>query len=206
MLSTEAWAEAHGISREPSLPPVEEYNDKYARSARDIAVRAIILQGIAAVAHEVAPGPVVDWFHDQRIWTAVSPKEQAFLETVNPPKKLTTQFSWRQEAEWTLLWMIGKVDSLGLPTVTCDTRRLVDEIIPALGSEIETFIASSELRSPGSLLAEDDRQYNLWCYWHSDREGNLLPDDLNWDVLYERRYAFEWLDGMQDWDDVTCDS
>ena len=25
-------------------------------------------------------------------------------------------------------------------------------------------------------------------------------------VLYERRYAFEWLDGLQDWDEVTCDS
>jgi hypothetical protein len=25
-------------------------------------------------------------------------------------------------------------------------------------------------------------------------------------VAYERRYAFEWLDGQPDWDDVTCDS
>jgi hypothetical protein len=33
-----------------------------------------------------------------------------------------------------------------------------------------------------------------------------LPSDLNWWVLYERRYAFEWLDGMQAWDELTCDS
>ena len=25
-------------------------------------------------------------------------------------------------------------------------------------------------------------------------------------VENERRYAFEWLDGFQEWDDVTCDA
>jgi hypothetical protein len=33
-----------------------------------------------------------------------------------------------------------------------------------------------------------------------------VPEDLNWSVLYERRYAFEWLDGLEDWDEVTCDA
>jgi hypothetical protein len=84
---------------------------------------------------------------------------------------------------------------------------LVDEIIPPLGSDIEGFLASARLRPPGVLLAEDDRTYNLWCYANSAiRTGEPLPSDFNWWVLYERRYAFEWLDGMQDWDDVTCDS
>lgn len=83
----------------------------------------------------------------------------------------------------------------------------MDEIIPPLGSEIQGFIASAEVRPPGLLLAEDDRTYNLWCYACSARRrGQSLPDDLNWNVLYERRYAFEWLDGNQEWDEVTCDS
>jgi hypothetical protein len=38
------------------------------------------------------------------------------------------------------------------------------------------------------------------------RKREPLHKDLNWGVLYERRYAFEWLDGMQDWGEVTCDS
>jgi hypothetical protein len=57
------------------------------------------------------------------------------------------------------------------------------------------------------LLAEDDRTYNLWCHANlALRRGEPLPSDLNYRVLYERRYAFEWLDGLEDWDDVTCDS
>src|SRR5262249_41626225 len=106
-----------------------------------------------------------------------------------------------------LLWVIGKVESLGLPTRCCDTQRLVDEIMPALGSDIASYLASSEVRPPGLLLAEDDRTYNLWCQAHAaQRQRQPLPEDLNWSVLYERRYAFEWLDGMEDWDDVTCDA
>ena len=38
------------------------------------------------------------------------------------------------------------------------------------------------------------------------RNNEPFPADLNWWVLYERRHAFEWLDGVQEWDDVTCDA
>jgi hypothetical protein len=56
------------------------------------------------------------------------------------------------------------------------------------------------------LLAEDDRTYDLWCRANAARrKKEPLPADLNWSVLYERRYAFEWLDGLEAWDDVTCD-
>lgn len=121
-------------------------------------------------------------------------------------KEQRNKLGWHKEAEWTLLWVIGKVESLGLPTRECDTRRLVDEIIPPLGSEIADFLATAKFREPGVLLAEDDRTYNTWCFAQKARRKGELPADLNWSVLYERRYGFEWLDGMQDWDDVTCDA
>jgi hypothetical protein len=78
--------------------------------------------------------------------------------------------------------------------------------IATLGSDIRDFAASAVIRGPGLLLAEDDRTYNLWCHAPKARRRGELPGDLNWGVLYERRYAFEWLDGMQDWDEVTCDA
>jgi hypothetical protein len=83
----------------------------------------------------------------------------------------------------------------------------VDELMPPLGSDVGGFLTSAELLPPGVLLAEDDRTYDLWCRaTAARRNGEPLPDDLNWGVLYERRYAFEWLDGNQGWDDVTCDA
>ncbi len=206
MLSTEGWAKSLGISVEATPPTVIDYSEPCPRSARQIAVRALILQGVVAVASEVAPESVITWFHEQQLWRSVTPEEKAFLQNPSPTKEQCNRFGWHQEAEWTLLWVIGKVESLGLPTRCCDTRRLVDEIIPPLGSTIGGFLASAKVREPGVLLAEDDRTYNLWCYAQKARRNRELPADLNWDVLYERRYAFEWLDGMQDWDEVTCDS
>ncbi len=205
-LSTEAWAESLGISAEPFLPSIDGYFEPCRRSTREIAVRAIVLQGVVAVADGVDPGPVVEWFHGQGIWESVTPNEGTFFGNPSSSNKQRNAFSWHQEAEWTLLWMIGKIESLGLPTRGCDTRRLVDEIIPPLGSAIDDFLSSATIRDPGALLAEDDRTYNLWCYAHAARRNGELPADLDWNVLYERRYAFEWLDGFQAWDDVTCDA
>jgi len=53
----------------------------------------------------------------------------------------------------------------------------------------------------------DLRTYNLWCYaLGAQRRREELPDDLNLYVLEQRRYAFEWMDGFQEWDFVTCDA
>src|SRR5919197_5649621 len=164
MLSTATWAKSLGISVEATPPAVKGYSKRCPRSARQIAVRALILQGVVAVASDVDPEPIIEWFRDQRIWRSVIPEERAFLTTPSPTKEQCNKFGWHQEAEWTLLWAVGKVESLGLPTRGCDTRRLVGEIIPPLGSEIGDFVASARVREPGVLLAEDDRTYNLWCY------------------------------------------
>src|SRR5262245_7518814 len=207
MLFTEAWARSFGISVEATAPEIEGYTKPYARSAEEIAVRTVILQGVVAVASDVDAEPIVDWFRAQGIWPQVAPEEKAFLQDPAPTEEQCNKLGWHWEAQWALLWCVGKVEALGLPTQTCDTRRLCDEIMPPLGSDIADFLISSRLRSPGTLLAEDDRTYDLWCRALAcRRKGEALPDDLHWNVLYERRYAFEWLDGMQDWDVVTCDA
>jgi hypothetical protein len=206
MLSTRVWAESLGISLDATPPAIAGYSKRCPRSACQIAIRTVILLGLVAVACEVDPEPVIEWFHKQHLWRNVSPGERAFMQNKAPTSELRHQFRWHQEAQWTLLWVIGKVESLGLPTHGCDTRRLVDEIMPPLGSDIDEFAASAVVRKPGVLLAEDDRTYNLWCYAQQARRKGELPEDLNLSVLYERRYAFGWLDGTQDWDEVTCDA
>ena len=205
MLTSE-WVEGHGISAAPTPPPVVDYNKPCARTLHEIVVRTIVLQGVVAVAAEVDPAPIIEWFHQQQIWDAVTAEEKAFLGNRSPTENERHRFGWHKEAEWTLLWVIGKVDILGLPTSEADMTRLVDEIIPPLGSQIDGFLSSSQIRPPGVLLAEDDRTYNMWSYAQRARRQGELPEDLNWGVLFERRYAFEWLDGNEDWDEVTCDA
>ena len=207
MSATSKWAESLRINTAEVLPPVRGYSKPYARTPRDVATRAIILQGVVAVASNVAAAPIVKWFQAEGIWHGVTSQERDVLLGAELPKANRLHWQWKQEAEWTLLWMISNVDSLGLPTRCCDTRRLVDEIIPPLGQSVQGFIAGAKLRSPGTLLAEDDRTYDLWCRaLAAQRRGQAVPPDLNLAVLRERRYAFEWMDGNQDWDEVTCDA
>jgi hypothetical protein len=206
-MTTEEWAQTLAVSVEDTAPAIENYTEPCPRSAREIATRVVILQGVIAVAYEVDAEPVIEWLREQGVWDQVSPREQAFLLGSEVTDEQRNRLRWHQEAEWALLWAIGHVESLGLPTQGCDTQRLVDEIVPPLGSEINAFLDSATLRPPGELLAEDDRTYDLWCYATSAvRKGEPLPADLRWWVLYERRYACEWLDELQDWDEVTCDA
>lgn len=207
--TAEQWARSFDISTAPTPPPVADCDEPCPFTARDVAARALVLHGVVAAAYKVDPKPIVEWFTNQGIWEAVSPKERAFL--LDPTALGNDDISglrWRQEAEWALLWVVGKINHLDLPTRQCDTRRLVDEIIPVLGSDVEPFLASAALRPPGELLAEEDRHYDLWCrYFQTQREhSHLLPSDLNLNVLYQRQYAFEWLSGIEAWDDVQCDT
>lgn len=67
MLSTKVWAQSLGISVQATPPAVEGYSKRCPRSAREVAVRAVILQGIVAVACEVEAEPIILWFQEQRI-------------------------------------------------------------------------------------------------------------------------------------------
>src|SRR6266481_6059676 len=139
MSTTKTWAESVKVDSAANLSPVPGYSKIYAHTAREIATRAIILQGVVAVAYEVAAQPIIGSFQEQGIWGDVTPNERGLLLSAKWTGAKQVEVRWKQEAEWTLLWMIGKVESLGLPTHCCDTRRLADEIIPALGSPLQDF-------------------------------------------------------------------
>ena len=206
MTKTEDWALSHGLCADDIVPPVEGCDEPYKRTSEEIAIRTIILHAVAAVGYGVDPGRVVGWLKERRIWSHVSPNEQHFFEAENPSDEERNEAKWRQEAQWALLWAIGKVESLGLPTHTCDTARLVNEIMPGLGEPVDAFVSSANLRPPSVLLAEDDRVYNLHCCARQDYQTDTVPEDLVYGVLLQRHYAFEWLSGVEEWDDVRTDT
>jgi hypothetical protein len=78
--------------------------------------------------------------------------------------------------------------------------------MPALGESIDQFVSSAVLRPPAVVLGEDDRTYNLHCYARKAYRVGSMPDDLVYDVLFQRHYAFEWASGDEDGDDVTADT
>src|SRR5438067_297165 len=101
--TTEEWARSHGISTAPTPPAVQGYDEPCPFTARQIATRAVILQGVVAVASGVDPEAVAEWYRDQRVWESVSPNEQALLlDPSSVSQGAVHGFRWRQEAEWAL--------------------------------------------------------------------------------------------------------
>lgn len=205
-MKTKAWAATHGVCTTAIVPTVQDCHEKCPRSPAEVARRAIVLHCVAAVGCGVKVQPVIGWLKNESLWPAVSPVEQAFFTTRNPTKKQINAARWRQESQWALLWSIGYVRSLGLPTKTCDTRKLVDEIMPGLGDSVQEFVISARLRPPGWILAEEDRTYNLLCYARQAARTHAMPEDLIFDVLNERHYAFSWLGSNDNWDHVDMDT
>ena len=112
--TTEEMVRALGISTAPTLPAIEGYDEPCTFTARQIATRAVILQGVVAVASQVDPDPVIEWYRGQGVWDQLSPKEQAVL--LDPASLTRGEWNilrWQQEAEWTLLWAVGKVERSG---------------------------------------------------------------------------------------------
>ena len=76
MHSTESRAKVARPSVEATPPTVEDFSKRCPRSARQIAVRVLILQGVVAVASEVDPEPIREWFQEQRIRAVSLPKRK----------------------------------------------------------------------------------------------------------------------------------
>lgn len=203
MLTTQNWAEALGVSPEPAPPAISPLPSSVHKSARETAIRAIILEGVVAKTLGADSRSIQNWFDAQKIKRELSPRELAYLENPAASKAEQSVMSWHCEAVWTLLWALGKVDTLGLPSSLCDKNKLIS-VLPLPNSEIKSFLKASQLRAPGEIEAEILRTTTLWNdavkLQHDNRP---LPGDLILNVLYERRYAFEWLQGQQEWDKVA---
>ncbi|MDX1927732.1 MAG: DUF4272 domain-containing protein, partial [Pirellulaceae bacterium] len=117
-MKTKAWAASHGVCTTAIVPAVQDYHKKCPRNPAEVARRAIVLHCVAAVGCGVKAQPVIEWLENESLWETVSPPERAFLEARKPTNKQIHAARWRQESHWALLWSIGRVRSLGLPTQT----------------------------------------------------------------------------------------
>ena len=68
MTKTKEWAESHGIVTEDVLPPAEDFNEQYTRTAEEVAVRTIILHAVAAAGDGLDRPALVKWLEEQNLW------------------------------------------------------------------------------------------------------------------------------------------
>ena len=206
MTQTKEWAEALGINTQDILPPSEDINESYWRTAGEVAIRILLLHSVVAAGSGIDRRAITSWLQDQNLWEHASPHEQTALLSPRVFREDRSGAQWLQEAQWALLWTINKVDILGLPTKTCNSIKLVDDIMPTLGGNIDEFISTADFRPAPEINAENDRVSRLYINYSKAAENGELPEDLIYGVLANRFHAFRWLTSDEPWDDVKMDN
>ena len=151
--TTAEWVESLGLPTTPSAPRVSAFYHEFPRTAEEVAKRVIVLSAVVAVSNGQKPTPYKSWLKKESLWDDVSPNEQVFFaDPKNQPPEMLMRFFMRQESLNTLLWALGKVESLGLPTQWCDRKALI-ALVPRCGDPVAEFLNTANLRRPGTLIA-----------------------------------------------------
>ncbi|MDR6984907.1 hypothetical protein J2X32_003562 [Rheinheimera pacifica] len=196
----------HKVPINDHLPYIEDESEALVRNKEDIANRAMALLVVAVKAEGLEQEIVDDLVEGYDLKNVLSPNEVKFINDKSPSEYDKTQFIWRYEAAWVLLWALGYVDELSYPNAICDVPAAVTFLQQRTK---EQFIADSKLRSISEILDEADLIYRYhWAVVNARINGKPSPSEIDSSVVLERHYTLNWLIGYmgQEWDDISTDT
>jgi hypothetical protein len=195
-----------GVRAPKTLPPVVGEEEAELRTPSEVALRCLALFACAVRAESLASGTeiaVADLRQRMPLaFTALSPKEQAFLDASTPAQQDIVNHAWRYEALWVLAWAAGALPALPPASRTCDVPALAKAMLASSG---QAFVQGARLRPPAEILDELDMHFRLhWATTEARVQKTPPPAGLEPGVVHERHYALNWMTrfGEADWDDV----
>jgi uncharacterized protein DUF4272 len=186
----------------------------------EVARRLLILWAVDLRAEGRPKSEVIRLIDEMDLWSAVSPKERAFLENESPDPQECQQLVWGLESIWVLLWALQWVEEMDWPADMCDVKRMAQIVSPR--KRDPTFITSGKLRPTAQIL--DTADLILRIHWAIRdailHHGRMIPPTLDWSkdekripvtmsaavgIVEQRHKALNWLISFcdpQDWDHV----
>ena len=188
------------------LPYIEDEGEALVRNKEEVAKRAMALLVVAVKAEGLEQEIVDQLIQGYDLKNVLSPDEVKFISDKSTSQHEKTQFIWRYEAAWVLLWALGYVDELSYPNAICDVPAAITFLQQRTK---EQFIADSNLRSISKILDEADLIYRYhWAVVDARINGKPSPSGIDSSVVLERHYTLNWLIGYmdQEWDDISTDT
>ncbi len=196
-----------GIEVPATLPPVVSDAEVHLRSPEAVALRCLSLLVVSIKGSTAAAGEDIPLETLKELYPLgfrdLTPSEKAFLLAPHPDEPTNIAFSWRYEALLILLWSLGHVSKLELPTTMCEGT--VGDDLDGEQNQIK-FVNSARLRPLDKILDAYDIHYRLhWATTDARINEREMPAGLMDGVVAERHYAFNWLVRFEDaaWDNVT---
>lgn len=203
---SEARLVSEGVPFIAHLPAIEDIGGVTQRSKDEIAWRAMALLVVAVKGEGLEHATVLEIVDEYGLKPHLTPREAEFIQDPSPTEHDRIQFVWRYEAAWVLLWALGYVERLQMPTEICDVPRSVRFM---RDRSPEEFIRDSKLRPLEQILDEADLIYRYhWAVVDARLKGVEPPAGLDPGVTMERHHALNWITGYmeQDWDRVSTDT
>ena len=135
-----------------------------------------------------------------------SPDEKEFIENDDPDQDEYNTYSWKIECNSALLWAINLIPDLPFPHTLSDVDTLYDLV---LNSTREELLNRASYRDKNEILDMLDMLYRLhWAIVDTRLNNGEFPIELSPGVVFERRYALNWLVNLHDeeWDTISMDT
>lgn len=197
-----------GVPYIEHLPPREMEAQTHRRAQDEVGLRMICLALVSMKGAGADPEFVLEGARYYDVENDFSEREMAFVRDSASGENEKLQYAWRVECAHTLLWSVGMVDALSLPTCSTDWNAFWGKFHD---SNREAFLSDLKLRPQAELLDETDLIYRLhWATREADLTGQLAPAQMNHDVIMERHHALNWLtcplEAPYLWDDISDDT
>ncbi len=202
---SEAFLADNGIKVNKNLPCNASETIVKIRSINEVIDRAYALLIMGVKGEGIEQEHLERAVQSKKI-NSFTPKETAVYKDENLNDQDRAYAAWRYESLYTLLWALGKMDSLKYPSDICDVKEVVGAIFDP---SREAFETSAKLRSASEILDELDKIYRInWACVDARIKGEAPTGNVNPSVIYERHYALNWLTNYldQDWDDVQTNT
>jgi hypothetical protein len=201
--NTEKLLETLGIPIPNELPPIEEEAAISLRDPREIAERILVLTYLNCVAVDNdLREEIIAFLKHENLWDKVSEVERELFDKTQLSDEEATQIVWRGESIWMLLWVINKVNDLGLPV---DEVNLSDIFVrlPEFMKDTKEFLNTATIRPLSDILDQSDLIFRInWAM----RQAHLDGSDeiaLNQSIAYERYHAINWVTSVRpQWDEI----
>ncbi len=177
-----------------SLKTIEEVID------RILAITIVSAKGSGAPDETIST--FIDLYNAKELF---SPDEKDFIEDEDPDQDEYNTYSWKIECNSVLLWAINLVPDLPFPHTLSDVEKLYDLV---LDSTKEELLERASYRDKNEILDALDLLYRLhWAILETRMNNEEFPIEISPGVVYERRYALNWLVNSLDeeWDDISMD-
>ncbi|MFK0378907.1 DUF4272 domain-containing protein [Pandoraea sp. NPDC090278] len=191
-----------GFPKPATLPFLD--GEAKIRSLDEIESRSLALSVVVAVAYGFPRERAMSWLDQERLAQSLSDGERTFLEKKDASN--SRRFQVQAEALCTFAWTLGYLPALDF-SLQCP-ENLVQIYPDFRGAESsKRFRGGASLISADAIFSTLDLAYCLhWGVNEALLSGSVVPSNVQYHVVTERRRALEWITSGDDWDGVSLDT